>query len=60
MSSIMLLVISTKGCHLHTWGEETIIGILLVLNFTGNTLPRKNLIFALIHKSVKGMHATAV
>ena len=19
----MLLVISTKGCHLHTWGEET-------------------------------------
>ena len=25
VSSIMLLVISTKGCHLHTWGEETII-----------------------------------
>ena len=55
MSSIMLLVISTKGCHLHTWGEETIIGILLVQNFTRNTLPRKNLIFAQIHKSVKGM-----
>ena len=56
MSSIMLLVISTKGCHLHTWGEETIIiGILLVQNFTRNTLPRKNLIFAQIHKSAKGM-----
>ena len=27
VSSIMLLVISTKGCHLHTWGEETIIHI---------------------------------
>ena len=25
VSSIMLLVISTKGCHLHSWGEETII-----------------------------------
>ena len=50
----MLLVISTKGCHLHTWGEETII-ILLVQNFTRDTLPRKNLIFAQIHKSAKGL-----
>ena len=50
----MLLVISTKGCHLHTWGEET-IHILLVQNFTRNTLPRKNQIFAQIHKSAKGM-----
>ena len=50
----MLLVISTKGCHLHTWGEE-IIGILLVQNFTRDTLPRKNLIFAQIHKSAKGL-----
>ena len=50
----MLLVISTKGCHLHTWGEET-ISILLVQNFTRDTLPRKNLIFAQIHKSAKGM-----
>ena len=48
----MLLVISTKGCHLHTWGEETIIGIQ---NFTRGTLPRKNLIFAQIHKSAKGL-----
>ena len=55
MSSIMLLVISTKGCHLHTWGEETIIGILLVQNFTRDALPRKNLIFAQIHKSAKGL-----
>ena len=51
----MLLVISTKGCHLHTWGKETIIHILLVQNFTRNTLLRKNLIFAEIHKSAKGM-----
>ena len=50
----MLLVISTKGCHLHTWGEET-ISILLVQNFTRDTLPRKNLIFAQIHKSAKGL-----
>ena len=50
----MLLVISTKGCHLHTWGEET-ISILLVQNFTRDTLPRKNLIFAEIHKSAKGL-----
>ena len=35
----MLLVISTKGCHLHTWGEETIIGILLVQNFTSVISP---------------------
>ena len=55
MSYIILLVISTKGCHLHTWGEETIIRILLVQNFTRDTLPRKNLIFAQIHKSAKGM-----
>ena len=55
MSSIMLLVISTKGCQLQSWGKETIIGILLVQNFTRNTLPRKNLIFAQIHKSVNGM-----
>ena len=41
----MLLVISTKGCHLHTWGEET----------TRDTLPRKNMIFAHIHKSAKGL-----
>ena len=47
----MLLVISTKGCHLHTWGEET-ISILLVQNFTRDTLPRKN---AEIHKSAKGL-----
>ena len=50
----MLLVISTKGCHLHTWGEET-ISILLVQNFTRDTPPRKNLIFAQIHKSAKGL-----
>ena len=50
----MLLVISTKGCHLHTWGEET-ISILLVQNFTRDTLPRKSLIFAQIHKSAKGL-----
>ena len=48
----MLLVISTKGCHLHTWGEETIIGILLVQNFTRDTLQRKNVIFAQIHKGL--------
>ena len=29
--------------------------ILLVQNFTRDTLPRKNLIFAQIHKSAKGM-----
>ena len=51
----MLLVISTKGCHLHTWGEETIIHILLVQNFTRDTLPSKNLIIAQIHKIAKGM-----
>ena len=51
----MLLVISTKGCHLHIWGKETIIGILLVQNFTRNTLPRKNLVFAQIHKGAKGL-----
>ena len=50
----MLLVISTKGCHLHTWEEET-ISTLLVQNFTRDTLPRKNLIFAQIHKSAKGL-----
>ena len=50
----MLLVISTKGCHLHTWGEET-IRILLVQNFTRDTLQRKNVIFAQIHKSAKGL-----
>ena len=55
MSSIMLLVTSTKGYHLHTWGEETIIHILLVQNFTRDILPRKNLIIAQIHKSAKGM-----
>ena len=31
------------------------MGILLVQNFTRNTLPRKNLIFAQKHKSAKGM-----
>ena len=52
----MLLVISTKGCHLHTWVEQTIIHIILVQNFTRrHTWPRKNLIFAQIHKSAKGM-----
>ena len=51
----MLLVISTKGFHLHTWGEETIICIILVQNFTRDTLQRKNLIFAQIHKSAKGL-----
>ena len=56
MSSIILLVISTKGCHLHTWGEETIIRILLVQNFTRDTLQRNNVIFfAQIHKSAKGL-----
>ena len=55
MSSILLLVISTKGCHLHTCGEETIIHILLVQNFTRDTLPRKNLIFVQIYKSAKGL-----
>ena len=50
----MLLVISTKGCHLHTCGEKTIIHIILVQNFTRDiyTLP---IIFAQIHKSAKGM-----
>ena len=51
----MLLVTSTKACHLHTWGEETIILILLLQNFTRDTLPRKSLIFAQIHKSAKGL-----
>ena len=55
MSSIMLLVISTKSCYHHTCGEETIIHIILVQNFTRDTLPRKNLIFAEIHKSAKSM-----
>ena len=55
MSSIMLLVISTKGCHLHTWGEETITHILLAQNFTRDALPRKNLIFAQVHKIAKGL-----
>ena len=49
MSSIILLAISTKGCHLHTWGEKTIIHIILVQNFTRDTLP-KNLV-----KSTKSM-----
>ena len=49
MSSIMLLAIATKGCHLHTWGEKTIIHIILVQNFTRDTLP-KNLV-----KSTKSM-----
>ena len=40
---------------MHTWGEETTIHILLVQNFTRDTSPRKNLIFAQIHKSSKGM-----
>ena len=44
-----------KVCHLHTWEEETIICILLVQNFTRDTLPRKNQIFAQIHKSAKGL-----
>ena len=39
----MLLVISTKDCHLHTRGEKTLIHIMLVQNFTRDTLPRKNL-----------------
>ena len=51
----MLLVISTKGCHLYTQGEETIIPILLVQNFTRDTLQRKNVIFAQIHKNTKGL-----
>ena len=51
----MSLVISAKGCHLHTWGDETIIGILLVQNFKKDTLPRKNLICAQIHKRAKGL-----
>ena len=51
----MLLVISTKGCHLHTWGEDTKTGILLVQNFTRDTLPRKNLIFAQTQKSAKDL-----
>ena len=51
VSSIMLLVILTKGCHLHTWGEKTIIHIILVHNFTSDTWPSKNLIFAQTHKS---------
>ena len=51
----MLFFISTKGCHLHTWEEETIIRILLVQNFTMDTLQRKNVIFAHIHKSAKGL-----
>ena len=54
MFSIVLLAISTKGCHLHTWGEKTIIHIILVQNFTRDTLPN-NLIFAQIHKSTKSM-----
>ena len=50
----MLLAISTKGYHLHTWGGKTIIHIILVKNFTRDTLP-KNLIFAHIHKSTKSI-----
>ena len=50
----MLLAISTKGYHLHTWGEKTIIHIILVQNFTRDTWP-KNLIFAQIHKSTMSM-----
>ena len=50
----MLLAISTKGCHLHTWGEKTIIHIVLVQNFTRDTSP-KNVIFAHIHESTKSM-----
>ena len=49
----MLLVISTKGCHLHTWGEETIIHILLVQNFTRDIYFAKE--ESQIHKSAKGM-----
>ena len=53
----MLLVISTKGCDLLYLGrgKETITSILLVQNFTRDTLPRKNLIFTQIHKSAKGL-----
>ena len=47
----MLLVISTKGCHLHTWGEETIVHS----TSSKDILPRKNLTIAQIHKSAKGM-----
>ena len=36
-------------------GKETITSTLLVQNFTRDTLPRKNLIFAQIHKSAKGL-----
>ena len=36
-------------------GKETVTSILLVQNFTRDTLPRKNLIFAQIHKSAKGL-----
>ena len=50
----MLLVISTKGCHLPTWGEETIVHSTSS-NFTKDILPRKNLTIAQIHKSAKGM-----
>ena len=54
MSSITLLAISTKGCRLHTWGEKTIIHIILVQHFTRDTLP-KNLIIAHMHKSTNSM-----
>ena len=47
----MLLVISTKGCHLHTWGEETIV------HSTSSKLHKGYFakIIAQIHKSAKGM-----
>ena len=51
----MLLVISTKGCHLHTWGEETIVHSTSSKLHKGYILPRKNLTIAQIHKSAKGM-----
>ena len=44
-----------KGLSSSYQGEKTIIHIILVQNFTRDTLPRKNLIFAEIHKSAKSM-----
>ena len=50
----MLLVISTKGCHLHTLGEETIVHSTSSKLHKGY-FAKENLTIAQIHKSTKGM-----
>ena len=50
----MLLVMSTKGCHLHTWGEETIVHSTSSKLHKGY-FAKENLTIAQIHKSAKGM-----